>query len=573
MKTRHFLLALIALFFFSCNSDTKTTSAADLDEINIRLSRDPQKINPFFAPSALGREVYQYVYLALANYHPKTLKLSPILITKVPDGRIEIIDGEEQIAYDIEFRPEARWSDGQPITARDYIFTLQTVVHPVSKISAWKPYFQYLKGFKQQDDPRKLTVYFDANYMLSKEVALTPPIMPAHIFDPNKVLSQKKVTEIMQDGYTATAEESSIMEAVNNTATTKLDVVQSGPYSLTSFETNQYIQLTRNENFWGKEIKDVPYLENNLGKITFKIVPDEVTAVTMAKEGKIDLMMMRSSNNYLELKEETDFASQWTFHAPQLLVYYYMALNNKSPILKDPKVRRAMAHLADIEDYIETLDGGMGIRTSGHFHPVRSYYNKNLDLLEYNIELAAQLLAEAGWKDQDGDGILEKNIDGKQTDLELDILQTGSALGKNMVLLFQSSAKKAGVKINLVIKKMSIISKENLSDFNYDIVMLRVGMDEASDDPYARWHSDNAVAGGSNILGYSNPKVDALIDQLRVSRGASERDKIYKEMQDLMYEDTPCIFLYCPLNKMIVSNKFKALSTTKRPGYMANTFN
>ena len=571
MKLPRFFV-LLTLILLACNSDSGSNSA-ELAEINIRLDRDPQRISPFFAPSSIGREVYQYIFLTVANYHPKTLELSPILITKIPEGRIEQVGEEQRIAFDLEFRPEAKWSDGKPITARDYVFTLKAVNHPKCKITAWKPYFQYLKEIKQQDDPRKVTVYFDADYMLAQEVALTPPIMPAHIFDPTDFMSQTSIADIMSDNYTdKDSIETKLIEAVNNSAVSKENVVQSGPYTLSSFETNQYIQLVRKENFWGDKIEGVPYLENNLGKITFMIVPDELTAVTMAKEGKIDLMKMRSSNSYQRLSKENDFAEDWTFHTPQLWAYYYMALNNKSRILKDAKVRRALAHLADIEDYIETLDGGMGTRTSGHFHPVRSYYNKDIPLLEFDIELAGNLLAEAGWVDNDGDGIREKIVNGQKTNLELDVLQSGNTLGKNVSLLFQASAEKAGVKINVITKKMSLMAKENLRDFNYDIAMLRVGADEASDDPYPRWHSDNAVPGGSNILGYQNKAVDQLIEKLRKSRSQADRKLIYHEIQKEMYKDTPCVFLYCPLEKLLVSNKYKALSTTKRPGYMANTF-
>ena len=572
MKMPHFLLVLLTLILLSCSSDT-TSNRTEQAEINIRLDRDPQKINPFFAPSARGREVFQYIFLAVADYHPKTLELSPILITKIPEGRIEQVGEEQHIAYDLEFRPEAKWSDGQPITGLDYIFTIKAVNHPDSKASAWKPYFQALKGFKLQDDPRKVTVYFDANYMLSREIALTPPLMPAHLYDPNEIITKKDLVDLMDANYSPTDTiETNIMETINSSATAKENVVQSGPYELASFETNQYIQLVRKENYWGDKVKGIPYLKNNIGKITFKIVPDEVAAVTMAKEGKLDLMKMRSSNSFQDLREETNFADDWTFHTPQLWAYYYMALNNKSPILQDAKVRRAFAHLADIEDYIETLDGGMGMRTTGHFHPVRSYYNKDLPLIEYNEELAGSLLTDAGWVDNDGDGVREKVIDGKTTDLEVDILQTGSSLGKNISLLYQASAEKAGVKINIITKKIGLMTKENLYDYNYDIALLRVGMDEAPDDPYSRWHSDNAVAGGSNTLGYENTEVDRLIEQLRNSRSKADRKLIYYKIQEVMYEDTPCVFLYCPLEKLMVSDKYKALSSTKRPGYMANTF-
>jgi peptide/nickel transport system substrate-binding protein len=573
MKLRYFIFFSIALFFISCNSDTKTSTDISDAEINIRLSRDPQKINPFFSPSAIGREVYQYIFLPLANYHPKTLELCPILINKIPEGRLETYKGQACVAFDIEFRPEAQWSDGQPITASDYLFTIKAVNHPDSKISAWKPYFQFLKGFKVDDDPRKFTVYFDASYMLAKEVALTPPLMPVHIYDKQAVLEQINISDLMTENYEAKdSVELNVIAAVNAAASKKLDVVQSGPYSLSSFETNQYIQLDRKENYWGEAIKDIPYLENNLSKITFKIVPDEVTAITMAKEGKLDLLLMRSSNQFLELKDDETFAEQWTFHTPQLLIYYYMALNNKSPILRDPKVRRALAHLADIEDYIETLDGGMGIRTTGHFHPVRSYYNDTLPLIPYNIDQARQLLSEAGWDDRDGDGVRDKLIAGEKENLELEILQSGASLGKNVSLLYQAAAEQAGVKIKVTTKKMSLMAKENLYDYKYDIALLRVGMDEAADDPYPRWHSDNALPGGSNQLGYVNENVDALIEQLRITRDAEARKQIYQDIQAEMYKDTPCIFLYSPLNKLLISNKFKALATTKRPGYLANTF-
>ena len=181
-------------------------------------------------------------------------------------------------------------------------------------------------------------------------------------------------------------------------------------------------------------------------------------------------------------------------------------------------------------------------------------------------------MSEAGWDDRDGDGVRDKLIAGEKENLELEILQSGASLGKNVSLLYQAAAEQAGVKIKVTTKKMSLMAKENLYDYKYDIALLRVGMDEAADDPYPRWHSDNALPGGSNQLGYVNENVDALIEQLRITRDAEARKQIYQDIQAEMYKDTPCIFLYSPLNKLLISNKFKALATTKRPGYLANTF-
>jgi len=525
MTTRNIIIFCF-LALVGCNDTEQNRSQSqESQEINIRLTRDPQYVNPFFSPSAIGREVYQYVYLPLADYHPSSLKLHPILITDIPTGKLSKHNNEEVIAYDINFRPEAEWSDGTAITAQDYAYSINAINHTQSKISAWKPYFQFLKGIRLYEDaPKKLTVYFDKDYMLSKEVSLTIQLMPAHIFDPTGILTSKSLEQIKSKDYVSQDSlEIKALEYLNNSAQNKIKPVQNGPYHLSAAEMNQYIVLDRKENYWGSKFTKNPFLQSKVEKINFKIVPDEITAITMAKEEKIDLMVMNSSNKFLELKEDSILADNWNFQVPQLLIYYYLSMNNKSEILSDKKVRRALAHLADIEDYIETLEGGLATRTAGHFHPSRSYYNDELSPLPFDVDLAKRLLSEAGYDDRDGDGIRESMVDGKVRKLELDILLTGSPLSKNMALLYQEVA-------------------------------------------------DNAIPGGSNIVGYNNKTVDEKIDQLRVSKDPAEMDKLYKEIQVLMYEDTPCIFLYCPLNKILISKKFKALTTTKRPGYLANTF-
>jgi len=575
MQLRNYLIICL-LVIIGCDNDNteKNKAATQGKEINIRLNRDPRYVNPFFSPSSIGREIYQYIYLPLADYHPESLELNPILITEIPAGNFTTLDNEEVIAYDINLRPEAKWSDGTTVTALDYEYTIKAINHNQSNISAWKPYFQFLKDIKlYKDDPKKVTVYFDKDYMLSKEIALTIQLMPAHILDATKAISSKSLSEIKAKDYISQDSlEIKSLALLNDTPKEKINVIQTGPYTLSSAEMNQYLILDKKEDYWGEKFNENPFLQAHVNKIIFKIVPDELTALTMAKEGKVDLMMMNSSQRFLELKEDSILGKNWTFQVPQLLVYYYMAINNKSKILSDKKVRRALAHLADIEDYIETLEGGLATRTAGHFHPARSYYNDKLSPLKFDVKLANSLLDDAGYIERDGDGVRQKTVYGELRKLEFDILLTGSSLSKNIALLYQEAAKSAGVKINLVAKKMSLIAKENLYDFNYDLAMLRVGMDEAIDDPYGRWHSDNAVPGGLNTIGYSNKQVDEKIEQLRVSRNPMDRDKLYKEIQTLMYEDTPCIFLYCPLNKILISNKFLAETTTKRPGYLANTF-
>lgn len=569
---KYWLLILSVILFISCNNDSNQGQASN--EINIRLPMDPQRINPFFASTALGREVFQYSFLSCADYHPQSLELYPILLEEIPTGKLSTYKGEEVLAFEMAFKKDATWSDGTTITNQDYAFTLKVIKHPQSHASGWRPLFNFLKGVElDPEDNKRFTVYFDKSYMLALESAITINLMPKHLFDKENKFAQLSISQLSDPNYvTEDSTEINLLKTINESVNHKTEVVQVGPYKMTAYETDQYIILEKIDNHWSQNYPDNPFLQSKVDKIVFKIIPDELTAITMAKEEKIDLMMMRSSNSFLELKDDPSFNKNWSFHVPQLMRYYYLAINNKDEILQDKLVRNAVSRIVDIPDIIESIEGGLGVRTIGHFHPTKSYYNDKLKPIEFDLKEAKQLLDRSGWKDTNDNGILDKQINGKLSELSLDILITGSSLSKNIALLVQDAGRKIGIEINLVTKKSSLMRKENLYPYKYHMALLVVGIDHNPSDPYRRWHSDNAYAEKGNILGYNNPEVDVLIDELRLIRDNELRREKYLKIQELMYFDQPAVFLYCPLNKIIISNKFKASSTSKRPGYLANTF-
>ena len=570
-------LTLLVCFFciLSCQSDkkTETSTSSQLDELTIRLDREPGLINPFYAPTTVGRMVYQYIFVPLADYHPETLKLEPILIEAIPEGKEEVIDGETFIVYDLKFKEDAAWPDGAPVTAKDYLFTISMIKHPNTKIAGWQPYFTALRKVElDETDSKKFRIFLDPNYMVALEAAVTIYLFPQHVYDPeDKLISLQDA--LFKEGYaTSDSSEINLVERVNQSRNIKKEIFQMGPYELTDFQTDEYVILTAKENYWGKKYPDVPALQSNVKQIIMRVVPDEVTAINMAKEGKIDFMEMRSSNDFLKLKEDDSFNKDWTFHVPQTLRFYFLCLNNKSPIFSDKNVRKAFAHLIDVEDMMENIDGGLGVRTTGPFPPSKSYYDKTIEPVAFDIEKAKQVFDENGWKDTDGDGIRDKVINGKVEALDIDYLFTGSQLANKLGLLFQETAKSAGVKVNLVKKSMALMRKENLDVFDYDVAALSITVDHADDDPYSRWHSDAAAPGKRNVSGFSNEEADKLIETIRTTRDKKVRFDAYKELQGVFEEEQPVIFLYCPLLKFIINDKLEAYTTPKRPGYLANTF-
>lgn len=568
---KKFLLLLPLLFIISCQNEK--ASQSEPVNVNIRLTGDPHQVNPYFSPTALGREIFQYIYLQVADYHPETMEVVPILIENIPEGYETNYKNEEVVAYDINIRKEATWSDGKPILAQDYILALNMINHPSSLARAWKPYFNFLKGVElNSQDNKKCTVFYDKDYMLSLESCLNVIPLPHHIYDPGQKIIDLDIRTIKSDGYESDTLENAIIEKINASDKVKLGLVQSGPYKLTSYQDEQYYILEKIPDYWGAKINNIPALQSEPDKLTFHIVPDELGALTLAKEGKIDVMSFASGQSFIDLQDDDAFTKDWSFHIPQLMRYYYVSINNKHPILSDRLVRNAISHIIDIDDIIQTLEKGLGKRLIGPILPSKSSYNNKLQPIAFDVEKANKLLDKAGWTTKNDEGIRVKKIEGKELPLKLELIQTGSNLGKNVALLIQESCSKAGIQIDLITKKSSLMRKENLVNFNYDLILLVAGLDSGAYDPYRRWHSDNIVDNKGNFVGYSNPIVDEEISELRLKRDADDRIQNYLKIQEEIYKDQPIIFLYSPLDKIIINKKFKAITTPKRPGYMANTF-
>ena len=167
------------------------------------------------------------------------------------------------------------------------------------------------------------------------------------------------------------------------------------------------------------------------------------------------------------------------------------------------------------------------MRNTGPFHPTKSYYNEVLPPVTLDVKKANKLLDDAGWKDTDGDDLRDKVINGQKTKLTIDFYITGSELSRNIALIYQESAAKAGVEINIISKKNSLMKKENIKKLKYDMAALAQGLDSSADDPYSLWHSDNALAGKTNISAYNNPQSDVLIEKIRLTRNIEERKEHY----------------------------------------------
>ncbi|HRG66113.1 MAG TPA: ABC transporter substrate-binding protein [Saprospiraceae bacterium] len=571
-NVKYSLFLLILVLAYGCKTDPATSGDAVLD---IRLPKEPEKLNPVFFPNSIAREVCQYIFLPLADFDPLTLELQPVLIKTVPEG-IVVADGAHKggYRYDFEILDEAKWDDGKPVTGEDYLFTLKAAMHPGTTASAFRSIVsKFSEVVVDPSNPKKVSVFFDEYFMLAKEACLNVEVLPKHIYDAKGILDKYKLSDFLVEAEAEkkVAADSTLISFaadINGIKFTKDIVVGCGPYQLGEWKAGEYIVIEKKNNFWAKD-KKIVALQQNADKIVFHIIPDETAAYTRLKSGELDVLSGVSPSNFNQLQKDT--ATGFSFHTPQLMKYYNISINHKDPVMSSQKVRQALASLVDVDGFIKNFEFGNAVRTVGPVNPAKSYFNKDIKPYSFNIDGAKKLLAEDGWKDADNNGILDKTIGGKKTELAVSLLYSGD-LGKNISLQIQADALKAGMKVDIEFKEFAQIRKENLETGKYTLVLQSSVQDFGNEDFSLRFHSANAEVGEGNFSFYTNAKADALIEAINEEKDNEKRKVLYKEIQQLFHETLPYIFLYSPTERIVISNRWKGSTNQKRPGYQANTF-
>lgn len=299
-----------------------------------------------------------------------------------------------------------------------------------------------------------------------------------------------------------------------------------GPYKFTEFKAGEYSIVEKNENYWDGEPK--------LDKVTFKDINDQNTRALSLKSEEIDIAYNLKVNN------KADFEGQDNIEVQELkslrTTYAFM---NQHGDLKDLALRQAIIRALDKKAYTENLLGGAATPGKAPIPPTLDFgFDKLVDENAYNPESSKEILAKAGYKDIDGDGFVEKP-DGSKLDLTFVIYTSRAELGI-YAQAAQVNLKDVGIKVTL--KPVSYETQLDLRDSgNFDLLIWNVLVANTGDPEnylYENWHSKSV----SNKAGYSNPKVDMLLDELKGTFDKERRKEIAIEVQQLIMNDAATIF-------------------------------
>ncbi|GJM32317.1 MAG: peptide-binding protein [Saprospiraceae bacterium] len=576
----HFLLGvLMTIIFGACVRDQKgnenVTWNRTSNEVICRIDGEPDVINTMLTSSRYTVQVCEQVFAYLMYYDPYELKLVPQLANSQPEVQDITSDSDPNKGgktYTFEIREQAVWDDGQPVTGQDYVFTLKALFHPQVQAQRYRPYLNFVKDvIVDEDNARKFTVItLDPPNQAVERLGNTIPILPAHHYDPDGILETVALSTFF-DGEAIGAlveKDLKLQEFAQRFASPEFtreakNIMGAGPYRLEQLGTGQPTVLVKKENWWGDALADQsPAFRAFPDRLVFKAIVDPATVNAAIKSEELDVVSDLDPKDFKELKENPFSQGIYNFHAPPLLALYLTYINTRNPKLSDKRVRRALALSVNINEIIDNLYFGMAKQAVSPVHPLDQYFNADLKPLPYDPEQAKVLLAEAGWTDTNQNGIVDKEIDGELVEMSLEyLIVANSERSRNLGIILQDNARKSGVELKLVAKTFNELTAAQKSG-NYELSSGGRSLAPTDWEP-----KQNFYTVGDNRTGFGNAETDQLIDELQKITDKDKRRELYHNLQAIIYEEQPEIYLLVPTGRIVVHKRFDMESSIIHPGY------
>lgn len=561
-----FLCLSFSLFWMGCVGGSAESPS---DKVRVHVLGDVQHLNPLTATDAQSTIMAFQTHQLLYALNPSTYEYEPVLAKE----KAKVYEEEGTVKLDFEIRPEAKWDNGESITAEDLIFSMKLNFVPEVESGHIRPYLDYVEDIVvDSTNNKKFTVVCKRPYMSAESsIAANQYFMPAYVYDPDGVLKDYSLKDLLSDNEEIKkklADDQKLKDFAkffNGQQFKRETNVGSGPYSFVKWDTNQRLVLKRKDNWWGDTVNEGanPWLRAYPKDVDYVTITDLNTAVVALKGKSLDAMHSVPPKQFVEdLSKSEDFKSEYFLENPPLFAYDYVGINMKDPRLADVKVRKAIAHLMDTDELVKTELYGLGHSVTTFVHPLfKERLNTDLVPYEFNIEKAKALLEEAGWKDMDDDGILDKEIEGEMKSLKLRIdYNNGNSRRETTCILLKDAAKKAGIELEILpLEWATYLDKHNKHDF--DLYVAGWVASPVESDPKQIWHTES-YDGGSNYVGYGTPKSDGIIEQLRVTVDDSTRFQLYKDLQTDIHETVPYVFLIARKNTVCVSKKYETPNAT-----------
>ncbi|MFN7683846.1 MAG: peptide-binding protein [Oligoflexia bacterium] len=473
----------------------------------LRLDAEPTTLNPITSSDAYATQVQRYVMNSLMSRSEETYEWMPALAESYTTSK----DGK---SFTFRLRKGVKWHDGKPLTAEDVKYSFD--VYFEGRFQA--PHVRvYLEGIQEAKVLNETTIEFRTKqvYFKNFDVLADLTIIPKHVYgsgDPKDPQFNRQL-------------------------------IGTGPYRLESWDKGQKIVLVRNPDFFGR---DLPTYKNyySFERIFFRPVKEEAVALELLKRGDLDMLpltpeqfVQKTQGSEWQTKVEAVKAEN---SASSNFSYGFIAWNFKHPFFADRNTRLAMSHLVNREFMIKKFAFDLSEAATGPFGNKSSASSPKVRPVDFNPKKALSLLEKAGWRM--GPKGLTRVIDGRETLFEFTLLNANKDSDKYWTVI-KEDMKKLGITLNIKTIEWNSFLKL-LDERKFDAVALGWMINDLEPDPKQIWHSASIPSPGSNIISYSNPKVDQLIDEMRVTLDKTKRKRLLHQIHEQIAEDAPYSFMF-----------------------------
>lgn len=490
----------------------KETDANWNASINRHTAADVKSTNPLLASSTIEFDVGGLIGFGLFSFD---WLMRPFASS---DAVVSWQSSKDRMYDKIVLRDDLTWSDGTPITAHDVEFSFLAIMTKEVPASAQRSGTDKLKYVKAYDD--RTLVFFHQEPLATNIWNVNFSVIPKHVYE--KTIAADPT---LQDSEAHVALEK--------------NPVTGGAYTISSRTRDQEIVLERRDSYFmhkGKQVRDKPYFK----QIRFKVMVDPSVALLGLKAGDIDELQL-SPDLWKTQTGGDDFYERNTKVYAVEWVEFHFLWNCAEPYFRDKRVRQALALAFDHEELIQKLRLGIDQPSSGMFNAASPWSppNFNAKFQQRNLEKAEELLEAADWIDHDGDGIRDREVDGKMIKFEF-TLQTSNRPDRIAICnLLKENLGQIGIEVNVRPLEFTVMS-ENMRTHAFQAAFggWGTGTDPDTTDNIFGTNKDR------NYGNYSNPEVDRLYEVGRREFDNAKRLEVYRQIHRELYEDQPYMWLY-----------------------------
>jgi len=417
-------------------------------------------------------------------------------------------------------RDDVVWSDGVPVTADDVRWTWQA---QVSKDVVWEQ-AEAKKSITDVEivDPHTVRFHFSRVYAKQLLDANEGTILPKHAWEKLPFAQWRKSGDWF-----------------------KQHLVVDGPFTIAAWQPQQQVVLQRNERYYEKGLP-------RLDRVVMRMIPGQSVGLTQLLNGELDFLPQIAIGDVKRVKDAKDIQ----LIALWFNIYVAVGWNTEDPLFQDPEVRRALTLGIDRQTIVDTLLGPYGRVADSPILTMVWAHDNSIRPWPYDPAEAKRILAAKGWKDTNGDGVLDKG--GKPFSFEL-ITNTGNQLRADATVMIQDQLKKIGVQAQPKQVEFNTLASDT-TDGKFAATLIGFTMD-TSLDMTSNFHS-RSIGEGANYVRYRNAEMDRLLETAESQPDVKAEQPYLNQIQQLVHRDQPVTLLWESQRLTAVNKRVKDVRPT-----------